>query len=179
MHIMSQLFCKLSKGLALGGILGSLFLMCPPSLSAEIESQPTILPESINAEEIRLEVSLSHRQVTVYRRLTEMKSYQVAIGKPGWETPTGTFRITQKVENPTWINPITDDVIIPGDPENPLGHYWIGFWTQGWIWFGFHGTNEPESVGQAVTHGCLRMHNEDVEELFSQVKVGTLVTVVQ
>jgi len=117
--------------------------------------------------------------MATYRGLTEIKSYSIAIGKPGWETPMGTFHITQKVQNPAWRNPITDDVIIPGDPENPLGNYWIGFWTQGWIWFGFHGTNEPESVGKAVTHGCLRMHSEDIEELFSQVKVGTLVTVVQ
>lgn len=176
---MSQLFCQLSKGLALGGILGSLFIMCPPSFSAEIETLPTIISEIPFGLETNLKVRLSQRQVIVYSGFIEVKTYQVAIGSPEWETPTGTFRITQMVRDPVWINPITDDVISAGDRENPLGRYWIGFWTQGWIWFGFHGTNEPESVGKAVTHGCLRMHSEDIEELFSQVKVGTLVTVVQ
>jgi lipoprotein-anchoring transpeptidase ErfK/SrfK len=82
------------------------------------------------------------------------------------------------LENPTWIHPLTGKSIAGGSPENPLGHYWIGFWTNGTNWVGFHGTPEPNSVGKASSHGCIRMYNKDIEELFHKVRVGTPVTVV-
>lgn len=137
----------------------------------------TIKPDITDLKATRLEVSLGRRQVVVYRGLAEVKRYPVAIGKTGWKTPTGYFTITQRLDNPAWKNPMTGDIIPPGVPDNPLGSYWIGFWTEGWIWYGFHGTNKPESVGQAITHGCLRMYNNDVEELFSQVSLGTVVII--
>ena len=127
---------------------------------------------------IRLKISLSRRQVTLYRENTPIKSYPIAVGRKGWETPTGNFEVTQMIQNPKWINPITGKAIPGGDPENPLGRYWIGFWTNGRDWIGFHGTPNPESVGRPASHGCIRMYNKDVEELFSQVSVGTPVTVV-
>jgi len=126
----------------------------------------------------RLEISLRRRQVTLYRENTLIKSYPIAIGRKGWETPTGNFQVLQMIQNPKWIHPFTGEAIPGGDPENPLGHYWIGFWTNGKNWVGFHGTPNPESVGKAASHGCIRMHNKDVEELFRQVSVGTPVTVV-
>ncbi|HEY9878189.1 MAG TPA: L,D-transpeptidase [Leptolyngbyaceae cyanobacterium] len=125
----------------------------------------------------RLEIDLSSRTVALYRENVRTRTYPVAIGREGWETPEGQFRVLQMLENPKWINPFTDAVIPGGAPDNPLGAYWIGFWTNGRDWIGFHGTPNPGSVGQAVSHGCVRMHNADVEQIFYQVGVGTQVLV--
>lgn len=126
----------------------------------------------------RLEISLSRRQLTLYQNNTLIKSYPVAVGKAGWETPRGNFQVIDMRQNPKWINPLTGEAILGGDPENPLGNYWIGFWTNGTNWVGMHGTPTPNSVGKAVSHGCVRMHNKDIQELFAKVTPGTPVKVV-
>ncbi|MEI2577558.1 L,D-transpeptidase [Scytonema sp. PRP1] len=144
----------------------------------DLQNQPTY--DDLQNQPTYLKISLSRRQVTLYRGKTEIKSYPIAVGRRGWQTPIGNFRVREMLENPTWIHPLKKGIAIPGgDPENPLGRYWIGFWTNGKNWIGFHGTPNPESVGKAVSHGCIRMYNKDVEELFSQVRIGTPVTVVQ
>jgi len=125
----------------------------------------------------RLEVSISKRTVTAFHGEIALKSYPVAVGKEGWSTPIGNHRVLQTIEYPAWQNPFTGDVIPGKDPENPLGDRWIGFWTDGKDWSGFHGTPNRASVGTAASHGCIRMYNEDVRELFSQVTVGTIVRV--
>ncbi|HEY9632435.1 MAG TPA: L,D-transpeptidase [Coleofasciculaceae cyanobacterium] len=148
------------------------------SLAAE---QPVVItnpPSDVVIQPTRLEISLSRRRVTLYRENRSLKSYPVAVGQKGWETPTGNFQVMQMLRNPKWIHPLTGESVPGGDPENPLGRYWIGFWKNGKNWIGFHGTPNPETVGTAASHGCIRMYNKDVEELFSQVKVGTPVTVV-
>ncbi|TWI57869.1 L,D-transpeptidase [Halalkalibacter nanhaiisediminis] len=98
---------------------------------------------------------------------------RVATGKLGDETPLGTFMITVKA-----INPYYRKKNIPGgDPANPLGTRWIGFdanETEGRT-YGIHGTNRPESIGYAVTAGCIRLPNESVERLFNEVPLGTRV----
>jgi lipoprotein-anchoring transpeptidase ErfK/SrfK len=129
---------------------------------------------------LRLEIKLSRRRVTMYRGGTIVKSYAIAVGRSGWETPTGTFQVKQMFRNPAWIHPLKKGVFIPGgDPENPLGRYWIGFWSDGKNWIGFHGTDNPKSVGTAASHGCIRMYNADIEELFKKVSLGTEVKVVK
>ncbi|MBD2313386.1 L,D-transpeptidase [Desertifilum sp. FACHB-1129] len=145
------------------------------SPSPPVEPPPTATQQQST---VRLEVSLSNREVTVYNGTAPAQTYPIAIGRAGHETPVGTFEIQQMRQNPTWIHPVTDERFKGGTPGNPLGTRWIGFWTDGRNWIGFHGTPEPGSVGQAISHGCLRMHNQDVEELFEQVEMGTLVTVV-
>ena len=148
------------------------------SLAAE---QPVVITDPYSdlvTQPIRLEISLSRRQVTLYRENKSIKSYPVAVGRRGWETPIGNFQVMEMIQNPKWIHPFTGEAILGGDPENPLGQYWIGFWTNGKDWIGLHGTPNPESVGKAASHGCIRMHNKDVEELFRQVSVGTSVTVI-
>ncbi|MBW4526861.1 MAG: L,D-transpeptidase [Phormidium tanganyikae FI6-MK23] len=146
-----------------------------PSLSAPTpepvpESQPITQP-------LRLEIRLKQRRVNVYQGDRKVKSYAIAVGKPGWETPIGNYTIKQKIRNPEWIHPLNGEKVPGGDPENPLGRYWIGFWTDGKNWIGFHGTPNPESVGTAASHGCIRMYNRDVEELFGKVSLGTEVVV--
>ncbi|MCS6959240.1 MAG: L,D-transpeptidase family protein [Pseudanabaenaceae cyanobacterium SKYGB_i_bin29] len=125
----------------------------------------------------RLEVSLSRRQVTAFQGNTKFKTYPIAVGRAGWETPQGTFKVQQMIAKPAWKNPFTGDVIKSGDPDNPLGEYWIGFWTNGKDWSGFHGTPHRHSVGQAISHGCLRMYNEHIKELFSLISADTIVKV--
>lgn len=132
----------------------------------------------LNIQITRLEISLSRRQVTLYQNNNPIKTYPVAVGRAGWETPKGSFKVMQMLQNPKWINPLSGEAILGGDPENPLGRRWIGFWTDGTNWIGLHGTPNPSSVGQAVSHGCVRMHNKDIEELFTKVSPGISVTVV-
>ena len=123
-------------------------------------------------------VDLSDRRVYVYRAERVIASYPTGIGKEGWETPTGSFRVNQKVVNPSWRHPITDKVFPPG-PDSPLGMRWIGFWSDGRNYIGFHGTPKKnyDVVGTAVSHGCLRMRNIDVLVLYKQVGMGTPVEV--
>ncbi len=124
----------------------------------------------------RLVLRLGQRRVFVYRNDQQVASYPVAIGKPGWETPTGEFQVIQMVENPIWQNPWTGEVRPPG-PDSALGLRWIGFWTDGKDSIGFHGTPSLNSIGQAASHGCVRMRNEDVVALFNQIEMGTVVVV--
>ncbi|MDY7005702.1 MAG: L,D-transpeptidase [Cyanobacteriota bacterium] len=119
---------------------------------------------------------LGERRVYVYEGEQEIASYPVAVGKPGWETPTGEFEVIQLVENPQWQNPWTGEVM-PAGPNTALGLRWIGFWTDGKDTIGFHGTPTVESIGYAASHGCVRMRNEDVIALFEKVQVGTTVVV--
>ncbi len=127
-------------------------------------------------EKIHLLIRLSDRRVYVYQDDQLKTSYPIAIGREGWETPTGTHKVIQKIPNPSWKHPFTGEIIPPG-PENPLGERWIGFWTDGTNYIGFHGTPNEESVGQAASHGCVRMLNQDVLALFEKVGIGTTVVV--
>lgn len=131
-----------------------------------------------NEEAVRLLLNLSERRVYVYRGDSVATSYPVAVGRAGWETPTGEFEVFHQLVDPGWTNPITSEVMPPG-PNNPLGDRWIAFWTDGTNSIGFHGTPNRESVGRAASHGCIRMYNEDIRELYSMVEVGTPVTVIQ
>ena len=100
------------------------------------------------------------------------KTYSVSTGLDN-STPAGVFKIETKLIDPPWYRPGT--VIPGGSPENSLGSRWLGFNLKG---YGIHGTIAPESIGKQITNGCVRMHNEDVEELFDLVPMGTEVTIV-
>jgi L,D-transpeptidase ErfK/SrfK len=103
--------------------------------------------------------------------------YEVAVGQADWQTPLGEFKVINKLEDPAWQHPITKEIIPPG-LENPLGTHWIGFWSDGKAQIGFHGTDQEDLIGEAVSHGCVRMRNKDIQKLFQQVDVGTFVKVV-
>lgn len=135
--------------------------------------RPT-LPEPVAT--IRLVLKRGERRVYVYRGDEQLDSYPVAVGKPGWETPIGSFQVIQMLENPGWTHPFTGEVVPPGT-DNPLGERWIGFWTDGTNYIGFHGTPTRDSVGQAASHGCVRMYNEDIRELYEIVAMGIPVIV--
>jgi len=102
-----------------------------------------------------------------------VKMYRVSTGK-NFSTPTGTFKVEEKLPSPVWYK--VGAVIEPGSPEYELGTRWIGLSLAG---YGIHGTKDPESIGQYVTMGCIRMKNEDVEELYAVVASGTVVEIVE
>lgn len=126
----------------------------------------------------QLVVDLSDRRVYVHRGDLVIASYPIAVGKKGWETPTGSFQVMYRQLNPTWRHPITGKIFSSG-ADSPLGDRWIGFWSDGRNQIGFHGTPDDEVVGSAISHGCLRMRNPDVRLLFNQVSLGTPVEVRQ
>lgn len=130
---------------------------------------PFLTPPS---PQIKVVVSLSDRRTYIYQNQEVIASYPVAIGKKDWETPTGSFRVTHMEEYPIWRHPITNQVFSPG-ADSPLGERWIGFWSDGRNEIGFHGTPDTHLLGSAISHGCLRMRNEDVRLFYEQVKIGT------
>jgi len=110
-------------------------------------------------------------------------SFRVAIGRDGYETPTGRFKVKEKIVDPPfqvfdWSDPSTVVKTVAPGPTNPLGERWIGFATSEYGWqIGFHGTPNPELLGRAVSHGCVRMRNRDVVDLYRRIEVGTPVIV--
>ncbi len=143
------------------------FLLPPRPIFAEPQSTA-----------MRLVLRLSDRRVYLYRGDDVEVSYPVAVGKAGWETPVGSYEVMAMIEDPSWENPFTG-AVIPAGPDNPLGDRWIGFWTDGSNFIGFHGTPNEGSVGRAASHGCVRMYNRDINELFTVVAMGTPVIVEQ
>ena len=145
----------------------------PEMIPEMMVPSPAVTPVE---ESIRLVVQRGKRRVLVYRGTTMLAKYPIAVGKTGWETPIGDFKVLTKEENPIFKSFKTGMIIEPG-PDNPLGVRWIGIWTDGKTQLGFHGTDQPELIGKAVSHGCMRMHNKDVVALYKLVEMGTVVTV--
>jgi len=121
----------------------------------------------------KITVDLSATTLTLERNGKVVKTYRVAIGQPQYPTPTGSYKIVSKQKNPTWIPPKSPWAEglgeIPPGPGNPLGTRWIGTSAPA---VGIHGTYADYSIGSAASHGCLRMHIPDVEELYEMVSVG-------
>ncbi len=103
-----------------------------------------------------------------------VKTYTVSTGKDVSVTPIGEFIIVNKLINPVWFN--KGVVLPPESPANVLGSRWMGFDLSG---YGIHGTIYPETIGSHETAGCVRMYNEDVEEIFSMVPRGIKVVIVE
>ena len=118
-------------------------------------------------------VDKSQNVLSLIQNGESINTYIVSTGTDGG-TPSGTYKIVNKLLNPTWYR--TGAVIPPDSPQNVLGTRWMGFDLKG---YGIHGTTEPEKLGQQVTLGCVRMKNNEVEELYDIIPVGTEVTVVE
>jgi hypothetical protein len=111
----------------------------------------------------------------LWQSLKLARTYTVAVGQEGLETPEGLYEIQEKEENPVWRVPesawagsLAGQTIPPG-PSNPIKARWMGIFEGA----GIHGTEELESLGTAASHGCVRMAIPDVEELYDLVEVGT------
>jgi len=117
-------------------------------------------------------VSLKDRKLALVENGQVLKIYSVAVGKPSTPSPEGTFTIERRVENPTYHH---NGKTVPPGPANPVGTRWMGLSIKG---YGIHGTNEPNSIGKAASHGCIRMAKADLEALYPQVAVGETVELV-
>jgi L,D-transpeptidase ErfK/SrfK len=117
---------------------------------------------------------------------TKVSAYPIGIGKDGWDTPIGTNRIIRKRKDPIWVPPdsIRENYEsngkdlpqqVPAGPENPLGPYAL---TTGFENIVIHGTPWPKGVGVRSSHGCIRMKNADVTELYQMVEVNTPVRII-
>jgi lipoprotein-anchoring transpeptidase ErfK/SrfK len=120
-------------------------------------------------------VDRSNFRLTLFKDLKAVKSYPIAVGQAGLETPAGLYSIQSKQVNPSWYVPNSDwagdlaGTVVPPGPDNPLRARWMGI-TAG---AGIHGTSEPASLGSAASHGCVRMAVPDVIDLYDRVGVGT------
>jgi lipoprotein-anchoring transpeptidase ErfK/SrfK len=144
-----------------------------PSSSVGVKKE---MPGTNITKNTEVVVDLGDRRTYVRKNNTVIASYPIAIGKEGWETPTGSFQVIQMQKNPSWRHPITGQVF-PSGKDSPLGERWISFWSDGKNQIGFHGTPDHEVIGTAISHGCLRMRNADVVLLYKQIAMGTTVVV--
>lgn len=131
-----------------------------------------ILPHASPAQGVV--VNLPERGFYVFSQSNKPRFFPIAVGEPGrFATPTGSFTIVEKVENPDWIAPewagLGEDNVVPAGPDNPLGDRWIGLSSPG---LGIHSTNNPSSIGSATSHGCMRMYPELARSAFDLVKTG-------
>jgi lipoprotein-anchoring transpeptidase ErfK/SrfK len=117
----------------------------------------------------RIVVSIPDRKLALVQDGRVVKVYDTAVGRPVSPTPAGSFQIVARIPNPTWYGP---GKVVQAGKGNPLGSRWLGLSRKG---YGIHGTNRPRSIGHPASHGCVRMRNADVEELFEQVAVGDTV----
>ena len=117
-------------------------------------------------------VSLEDHRLALLENGVVKAIYPVAVGKASTPSPAGTFTIVNHVINPTYYH---HGEVIPPGPENPVGNRWMGLSVAG---YGIHGTDAPQSIGKAVSHGCIRMSQRDLDELFAQVRVGDTVEIV-
>lgn len=112
-------------------------------------------------------------RLSIYCQDTLVRVFPVALGAEG-TTPTGTWKIKNKLYKPTYYPPRGGDMISSGDPKNPLGDYWMALEgvegsAVGQERYGIHGTNEPDSIGKNVSMGCIRLRNEDAAQVYEML----------
>ncbi len=129
-----------------------------PGINPNIISVGQVICIPAAPSPVRIIISIAAKTLSLYREGRLVRSYPVATGKPTTPTPRGTFTIINKQVN----------------PGGPFGTRWMGLSEPH---YGIHGTNNPASLGTAASNGCVRMYNDDVNELFNQVPVGTVVTI--
>jgi hypothetical protein len=122
--------------------------------------------------ERRIVVSIPDRKLALIENGRVVKVYDVAVGAAVSPSPSGEFQIVQRLENPTYYKP---GVVIGPGVRNPLGTRWMGLSAKG---FGIHGTDRPDSIGHNASHGCIRLRNRDIEDLFARVKVRDRVSLI-
>jgi len=119
----------------------------------------------------RIVVSIPDRKLAVIED-SSIWIFEVAVGAPKSPSPAGSFQIVTSIADPSWY---TKGKIVPPGKSNPLGSRWLGLSHKG---YGIHGTNRPDSIGKNASHGCIRMRNQEVEQLFKMVGVGDQVELI-
>jgi lipoprotein-anchoring transpeptidase ErfK/SrfK len=146
----------------------------PDELTAERQapSLPAQKPASASDGHTRkIVISISERRLALLEDGRLVKSYPIAVGARVSPSPDGEFAVINHAKDPTYRHGGKE--ILPGK-DNPLGTRWIGLSLKG---YGIHGTNVPKSIGKAASHGCFRMAQSDIEELYNRVQVGDTVIV--
>ena len=126
-------------------------------------------------------INIPQRMLFHFSQGTLRAAYPVGLGKPSWPTPEGEFKIVAREVNKAWKVPASiqeemrreNRIVleeVPPGPDNPLGTHWLGLSLWG---YGIHGTIAPSSVYHFRSHGCIRLHPDDIAELFDRVSVGT------
>ncbi|MDQ1329094.1 MAG: Tetratricopeptide repeat protein [Candidatus Poribacteria bacterium] len=147
---------------------------------SDLKSNALNVGQSVNViDGSNLNVLINLTECKLYLKSGDniIRRYPVCVGKKETPTPTGSYNVTDKAVDPTWFSTSETGgkgAIPGGDPRNELGSRWIGFKPS----YGVHGTIFPESIGKAESHGCVRMNNKDVEELYGLVVVGTPVKII-
>lgn len=140
--------------------------------NAPVAAQAASATAAQSATVRQIVVSLEDRKLALVENGQVTKVYTVAVGKPSTPSPAGEYTIERRVMNPTYHH--DGRTVLPG-PHNPVGDRWMGLSKAG---YGIHGTNEPNSIGKAASHGCIRMGKADIEDLYSRVEVGDQVEIV-
>jgi hypothetical protein len=146
-----------------------------------VRARTEVVKPEVTSEELAekypavLVVNRGAFNMTLYKQLKPVKTYSIAIGAVGFDTPAGLYHIQNKAVNPAWSVPNSDwagelaGTVVPGGvPENPLKARWLGIYDGA----GIHGTDAEGSIGSAASHGCIRMRIPEVIELYDQVPVG-------
>lgn len=149
-----------------------------------------VLPTKFMLPNVRhkgMVVNLAERRLYLFRpKENKVDVYPVSIGRDGWETPLGKYKIIEKTKDPTWFVPksLYDDQVAKGvdmpkfikpGPDNPLGKYSMRLSHPTYL---IHGTNDPNRIGRKVTAGCINMYPEDVEALFNHTAIDTPVNLI-
>jgi lipoprotein-anchoring transpeptidase ErfK/SrfK len=152
-----------------------------PGLSRRIVAHTRIVQPAVTTDNLAdkypwyIVVNRPNFRLTVYDHLRPKKTYPVAVGQVGLETPAGLYHVQNKAVNPAWHVPnsawagdMAGKVVAGDDPENPIKARWLGIFDGA----GIHGTDELSSLGSAASHGCIRMAIPDVIEVYDEVPVG-------
>jgi len=134
---------------------------------------------AVGHPDVSMTINIAQR-LLVYAEHEQVRAYPIAVGRRTWPTPVGAFTVVSKEIDPAWDVPLSiqREMERQGKPvitrmeaglDNPLGRHWIGLSLPG---LGIHGTNAPSSVYAFASHGCIRMHPDDVAQLFERVSVG-------
>lgn len=144
-------------------------VLCIMIIVGLLATQPVYIQAMSKNPPSEIIINLPSRTLEYYENNKLIKEYPVAIGKPSTPTPLGVFKIVDKEVNPSWYPPDKKGYVVSSGPGNPLGYRWLGFGAN----YGIHGTNAPWSIGLTVSNGCIRMFEEDVEELFVHIQYNT------
>jgi L,D-transpeptidase ErfK/SrfK len=133
-----------------------------PSINPNViyPGQSIVIPgfPPLNSIPYHIDVSVNQRWLRLLKDGVQQKQYPIAVGRMLQETPIGDFIVINKALN----------------PGGPFGTMWMSLSKEH---YGIHGTNDPSSIGKAVSSGCIRMYNSDVEELAGIIPLGTTVTI--
>lgn len=142
-------------------------------LSGFALGQANEAPNDAKSERVRRQivVSIPDRKLAVLENGAILRIFPVAVGAAVSPSPVGQFEIVSRLANPTYYHA---GVVVPPGSGNPIGPRWIGLDRKG---YGIHGTNQPRSIGHAASHGCIRLRNQQIEQLYEMVRVGDTVEI--